>query len=53
MLGSSLRVWNFRSRQIVSTIRIPSAAGFIDVQLIPRDREARTPPEWPTTRCTL
>jgi selenium-binding protein 1 len=41
MLGGSLRVWDFKRRAIRKTIQMPRASGFIDVQLIPRDRAAR------------
>jgi len=37
----SIRVWDFRRRQILSTIRIPGTVGTIDVKLIPGDRDAR------------
>ena len=37
----SIRVWDFRRRQILRTIRIPGTVGTIDVKLIPSDRNAR------------
>jgi len=37
----SIRVWDFRRRQILRTIRIPGTVGTIDVKLIPGDRNAR------------
>lgn len=40
-LRGSARVWNFRERKIVRTIKIPGAAGTIDVRLIPRDGKGR------------
>lgn len=41
MLRGSLRVWNFRRREITRTIYLPAPSGSIDVQLIPNDREGR------------
>ncbi|MEP6743411.1 MAG: selenium-binding protein SBP56-related protein [bacterium] len=40
-LRGSVRVWNFRERKIVRTIKIAGAAGTIDVRLIPRDAKGR------------
>src|SRR5262245_19956488 len=40
-LRGSVRVWDFRARRIVRTVTLPSAAGSIDVRLIPRDRYGR------------
>lgn len=40
-LRGSVRVWNFRERKIVRTIKIPGAAGTIDVQLMPGDGKGR------------
>jgi selenium-binding protein 1 len=40
-LRGSARVWNFKERKILRTIKIPNAAGTIDVKLIPGDRRAR------------
>jgi hypothetical protein len=40
-LKGSIRVWDLRKREIVRTIQIPKAGGTIDVQLIPRDSQAR------------
>lgn len=40
-LRGSVRVWNFRERKIVRTIKMPGAAGTIDVQLIPGDGKGR------------
>ncbi len=37
----SIRVWDFKHRQIRRTIPIPGASGTIDVQLIPHDRHGR------------
>jgi len=37
----SIRVWHFREKSIVRTIRIPGTVGTIDVRLIPHDRKAR------------
>ncbi|MCC6860769.1 MAG: hypothetical protein IT158_19535 [Bryobacterales bacterium] len=41
VLRGSVRVWDFAARTIVRTIRLPSEAGSIDVQLIPHDPLAR------------
>ena len=40
-LRGSIRVWDLKRREILSTIRIPNAGGTIDVKLIPGDPEAR------------
>lgn len=40
-LRGSARVWNFKERKILRTIKIPTAAGTIDVKLIPGDPKAR------------
>jgi hypothetical protein len=40
-LRGSARVWNFKERRILRTIKIPTAAGTIDVKLIPGDPKAR------------
>ena len=40
-LRGSVRVWNFRERKIVRTIKIHGAAGTIDVQLMPGDGKGR------------
>jgi hypothetical protein len=40
-LRGSIRVWNFRKREVLSSIHIPSAIGTMDVKLIPGDPEAR------------
>ena len=40
-LRGSVRVWDFKERKILRTIRLPNPAGTIDVQLIPDDRKAR------------
>jgi len=37
----AVRVWSFRSRQLLRTIPLPSPSGSIDVQLIPGDPAAR------------
>jgi hypothetical protein len=36
-LRGSVRVWNFKRREILRTISIPNAGGTIDVNLIPHD----------------
>jgi hypothetical protein len=41
MLRGSVRVWDYKARRIVRTIALPTAAGSIDVKLIPRDRRGR------------
>ena len=40
-LRGSVRVWDFKARRIVRTVTLPSAAGSIDVKLIPHDRRGR------------
>src|SRR6266850_724296 len=40
-LRGSARVWDFRERRILRTIKMPDGAGTIDVKLIPGDDEAR------------
>lgn len=40
-LRGSVRVWDFKERKILRTIRIPNPAGTIDVKLIPGDARAR------------
>jgi len=40
-LRGSVRVWDFKRREIVRTIKIPNAAGTIDVRLIPGDAKGR------------
>jgi selenium binding protein SBP56 len=40
-LRGSARVWNFKERKIVRTIKLGNAAGTIDVRLIPGDAKAR------------
>lgn len=40
-LRGSVRVWDFRSRKIMRTIKLPNPAGTIDVQLIPGDKKGR------------
>jgi WD40 repeat protein len=40
-LRGSIRVWDFKRREILRTISIPNAGGTIDVKLIPGDSEAR------------
>jgi selenium-binding protein 1 len=37
----SIRVWDFRSKQILRTVKLPGSVGTIDVRLIPHDRQAR------------
>jgi selenium-binding protein 1 len=37
----SIRVWDYRQKRILRTVRIPGSVGTIDVKLIPRDRKAR------------
>ena len=37
----SIRVWDFKNRQIVRTVKLPGQIGTIDVKLIPHDRMAR------------
>ena len=40
-LRGSIRVWDFKRREILRTVDIPSAGGTIDVKLIRRDPEGR------------
>ena len=40
-LRGSVRVWDFREKKILRTIKIPGAMGTIDVQLIPHDSKGR------------
>ncbi|HEY2930276.1 MAG TPA: selenium-binding protein SBP56-related protein [Acidobacteriota bacterium] len=40
-LRGSIRVWNFKKRKIVQTIKLPTPAGTIDVKLIPGDKKGR------------
>lgn len=40
-LRGSVRVWDFKNRTILRTIKIPNAAGTIDVRLIPGDNQRR------------
>ena len=40
-LRGSVRVWDFKRREIVRTISIPNAGGTIDVKLIPNDPQGR------------
>lgn len=37
----SIRVWDFRNKQIVRTIKLPGSIGTIDVKLIPHDHRGR------------
>lgn len=37
----SIRVWDFATKQIIRTIKLPGSVGTIDVKLIPHDRHAR------------
>ena len=37
----SIRVWDFKKKQIVRTIRLPGQIGTIDVKLIPHDAQGR------------
>ena len=37
----SIRVWDFASKQIIRTIKLPGTVGTIDVKLIPDDPQAR------------
>jgi len=38
---SSIRVWDYKNKQIVRTVKLPGSIGTIDVKLIPHDRLAR------------
>lgn len=40
-LRGSVRVWNFRERKILRTIKVGNGAGTIDVKLIPHDPKGR------------
>ncbi len=40
-LRGSVRVWSFRDRRLLRTVKLPAPVGTIDVQLIPGDRRAR------------
>jgi selenium-binding protein 1 len=40
-LRGSIRVWDFKRREILRTVDIPNAGGTIDVKLIPRDPQGR------------
>lgn len=40
-LRGSVRVWDFKARTILRTIKLPEGAGTIDVKLIPGDEKAR------------
>ena len=40
-LRGSIRVWDFKNREVVKTIQIPDAIGTMDVKLIPGDRQGR------------
>ena len=37
----SIRVWDFKKKEIVRTVKLPGQIGTIDVKLIPQDRSAR------------
>jgi len=37
----SIRIWDFRNKQILRTVKLPGSIGTIDVKLIPHDRNAR------------
>jgi hypothetical protein len=37
----SVRVWDFKNKQIVRTVKLPGSIGTIDVKLIPSDHLAR------------
>jgi len=41
VLRGSVRVWDFRARKILRSVQIPGAAGTIDIQLIPGDKQGR------------
>jgi selenium-binding protein 1 len=41
VLRSTVRVWDFKHRQIVSTITAPGGVGMMDVKVIPGDRLGR------------
>ncbi len=40
-LRGGIRVWDYKDRKIVRSVKIPNAGGTIDVRLIPGDRKAR------------
>ena len=40
-IRGSIRVWDFKTREVVKTIQIPDAIGTMDVKLIPADRQGR------------
>jgi selenium-binding protein 1 len=40
-LRGSVRVWDFKARRILRSVTLPTAAGSIDVKLIPHDRRGR------------
>jgi len=40
-LRGSVRVWDFKARKILRTVRLPGPAGTIDVRLIPGDAQGR------------
>lgn len=40
-LRGSVRVWDYKTRQVLRTIKIPHAGGTIDVKLIPKDLKER------------
>ncbi len=37
----SIRIWDYRHKQIVRTVKLPGTVGTIDVKLIPHDSQAR------------
>lgn len=37
----SIRIWDFKNKQILRTVKLPGSSGTIDVKLIPHDRKAR------------
>jgi selenium-binding protein 1 len=37
----SIRIWDFKNKQILRTVKLPGSIGTIDVTLIPHDRNAR------------
>lgn len=37
----SIRIWDFKNKQILRTVKLPGSIGTIDVKLIPHDRNAR------------
>jgi selenium-binding protein 1 len=40
-LRGSVRVWDFKAREVINTIQIPNALGTMDVKLIPGDPKQR------------